>query len=154
LYCTGGIRCEKASAYFKHQGFSDVNQLLGGIIDYARQVKTEGLTPAFIGKNFVFDDRLGERITEDVIASCHQCGEPCDDHTNCANDDCHLLFIQCKSCREKFNGCCSTACSTIAALPAEEQVKLRRGKIKHDTLSVYKKSRVRPRINEMSLRPD
>jgi UPF0176 protein len=154
LYCTGGIRCEKASAYFKHQGFEDVNQLLGGIIDYARQVKAEGLEPAFIGKNFVFDDRLGERITNDVIAACHQCGQPCDDHTNCANDDCHLLFIQCPSCAEKFHGCCSEKCSTIAALPAEEQVKLRRGKMKHDTLSVYRKSRVRPRLGEMSLRQD
>ena len=154
LYCTGGIRCEKASAYFKHQGFEDVNQLLGGIIDYARQVKAEGLEPAFIGKNFVFDDRLGERITNDVIAACHQCGQPCDDHTNCANDDCHLLFIQCPSCAEKFHGCCSEKCCTIAALPAEEQVKLRRGKVKHDTLSVYRKSRVRPRLGEMSLRQD
>jgi len=151
LYCTGGIRCEKASAYFRHQGFNDVNQLLGGIIDYARQVKAEGLEPEFIGKNFVFDDRLGERITGDIISVCHQCGQPSDDHTNCANDDCHLLFIQCASCRDQYNNCCSDACSSIAALPFEEQVKLRRGKVKHDTLSVYKKSRVRPRLDEMTL---
>lgn len=146
LYCTGGIRCEKASAYFKHQGFEDVNQLLGGIIDYARQIKAEGLESEFIGKNFVFDDRLGERITNDVIAVCHQCGTACDDHTNCKNDDCHLLFIQCPSCREKYQGCCSEACASVHSLPEAEQKKLRRGKVKHDTLSVYKKSRVRPRL--------
>ncbi|HEX5001244.1 MAG TPA: rhodanese-related sulfurtransferase [Bacteroidia bacterium] len=151
LYCTGGIRCEKASAYFRHQGFTDVNQLLGGIIDYARQVKAEGLETEFIGKNFVFDDRLGERITGDIISVCHQCGQPSDDHTNCANDDCHLLFIQCAACRDKYHNCCSETCSAIAALPFEEQVTLRRGRVKHDTLSVYKKSRVRPRLDGMTL---
>ncbi|HQV00204.1 MAG TPA: rhodanese-related sulfurtransferase, partial [Bacteroidia bacterium] len=85
LYCTGGIRCEKAGAYFKQHGFTDVNQLHGGIIAYAAQIKEQGLTSKFIGKNFVFDDRLGERITEDVISKCHQCGQPCDTHTNCKN---------------------------------------------------------------------
>ncbi len=148
LYCTGGIRCEKASAYFKHHGFQDVNQLLGGIIDYHRQVKAEGLQSKFIGKNFVFDDRLGERISEDVIAKCHQCGETSDRHTNCANDDCHLLFIQCDSCAEKNKGCCSTECVDFIALPLEEQIRLRRGLPKHDAHSVYRKSRVRPRLNQ------
>ncbi|MFM8950019.1 MAG: rhodanese-related sulfurtransferase [Bacteroidota bacterium] len=141
LYCTGGIRCEKASAYFKHHGFKDVNQLLGGIIDYHRQIKAEGLESKFIGKNFVFDDRLGERITDDVIAQCHLCGSSCDDHINCANEDCHLLFIQCASCAEKLNGCCSEACKEVIALPLETRKSLRKGKIKTDTLSVYRKSR-------------
>ena len=63
MYCTGGIRCEKASAYFKHQGFKHVYQLEGGIINYAKQIKEEGIESQFIGKNFVFDHRLGERIT-------------------------------------------------------------------------------------------
>jgi UPF0176 protein len=143
LYCTGGIRCEKASAWFRHHGFSDVNQLHGGIIDYARQLKAEGLQPKFIGKNFVFDDRLGERITEDIISVCHQCGVPCDDHTNCANDDCHLLFIQCPACKAEMEGCCSERCKEIAALPIEEQRALRKNRIKQDTLSVYR-SRLRP----------
>lgn len=146
LYCTGGIRCEKASAYFKHYGFKDVNQLHGGIIEYARQVKREGLTSKFIGKNFVFDERVGERITEDVIAQCHQCGAVCDTHVNCANDDCHLLFIQCDACAEKMKGCCTQACMDIIALPIEEQRKLRKGRIKNDSLSVYK-SRLRPKLN-------
>ncbi|HET9487967.1 MAG TPA: rhodanese-related sulfurtransferase, partial [Chryseosolibacter sp.] len=105
LYCTGGIRCEKASAWMKHLGFRNVFQLDGGIIKYAQEVKERGLENKFIGKNFVFDERLGERITEDIIAVCHQCGKPCDDHTNCKNEGCHLLFIQCRECGEKYKGC-------------------------------------------------
>jgi UPF0176 protein len=124
MYCTGGIRCEKASAYLLHNGFTNVFQLDGGIIEYARKAKEEGLQLKFIGKNFVFDDRLGERITEDVIARCHQCGAPCDEHTNCANDACHLLFIQCKACAEKMEGCCSDACVVELHLPEEERGKL------------------------------
>lgn len=127
MYCTGGIRCEKASAYFKHQGFKNVYQLEGGIIEYARQVKAEGLESKFIGKNFVFDHRLGERITNDIIANCHQCGKPCDTHVNCANEACHLLFIQCEECAEKMHGCCSDACVDIIQLPVEEQKRLRQG---------------------------
>lgn len=148
LYCTGGIRCEKASAYLRHKGYEDVNQLHGGIIDYVRQVKAENLENKFIGKNFVFDERLGERITEDIISECHQCGAPCDNHTNCANDDCHLLFIQCDKCKEEMNGTCSAACKEIAALPIEEQRKMRKGKIKHDAHSVYK-SRLRPNLKDL-----
>jgi UPF0176 protein len=127
MYCTGGIRCEKASAWMKHQGFKNVFQLEGGIIKYAREVKEQGLENRFIGKNFVFDERLGERITEDVIAVCHQCGKTCDDHTNCKNDGCHLLFIQCEECAEKFNNCCSEECRDILQLPAEKQKEIRKG---------------------------
>ena len=94
MYCTGGIRCEKASAYFKHKGFQNVFQLEGGIIEYAKQVKQLGLENNFIGKNFVFDNRMAEEVGKQVIANCHQCGNPFDIHTNCANDACHLLFIQ------------------------------------------------------------
>jgi UPF0176 protein len=127
MYCTGGIRCEKASAWMKHQGFKNVFQLDGGIIKYAQEVKERGLENRFIGKNFVFDERLGERITEDIIAHCHQCGAPCDDHTNCKNDGCHLLFIQCKACAEKYKGCCSSECSDIMELPLEKQREIRQG---------------------------
>jgi UPF0176 protein len=127
MYCTGGIRCEKASAWMKHLGFKNVFQLDGGIIKYAQEVKEKGLENKFIGKNFVFDERLGERITPDVIATCHQCGAPCDDHTNCKNDGCHLLFIQCRECAEKYHGCCSTECSEIIQLPLEQQKALRKG---------------------------
>ena len=148
MYCTGGVRCEKASAYLKHHGFKDVNQLHGGVIDYVRQIKAEGLPSKFIGKNFVFDERVGERITDDVIAQCHQCGAPCDTHVNCANDDCHLLFIQCAACAEKMHGCCTPECMHIAALPVEEQRKLRKGRVKVDSLSVYK-SRLRPNLKDI-----
>ncbi len=127
MYCTGGIRCEKASAYFKHQGFKNVFQLEGGIIEYTRQIKEEGIESKFIGKNFVFDHRLGERITDDIIAQCHQCGKPCDNHTNCANDACHLLFIQCDECKAAMENCCSENCLETIHLPWEEQVELRKG---------------------------
>ena len=139
MYCTGGIRCEKASAYFKHKGFKNVYQLEGGIIEYARQVKVQELENKFIGKNFVFDERRGERISEDVIAQCHQCGAACDTHVNCVNEACHLLFIQCESCQEKMDQCCSTACQEIAALPLEEQRKLRKGQ--HNSNKIFKKGR-------------
>lgn len=125
MYCTGGIRCEKASAYLKHHGFKEVYQLEGGIIKYSHDAANKGLPNLFVGKNFVFDERLGERISEEVIARCHQCGNPCDDHTNCVNDACHILFIQCKSCAAKYRGCCSQKCTDFIQLSPEEQ-KLRR----------------------------
>jgi UPF0176 protein len=128
MYCTGGIRCEKASAYFKHQGFKNVFQLEGGIINYAKQLKEEGLESKFIGKNFVFDNRLGERITDDIISQCHQCGKPCDNHTNCENDGCHLLFIQCDDCKAAMENCCSTECLEITHMSLVDQVRLRTGK--------------------------
>ena len=127
MYCTGGIRCEKASAYFKHQGFKNVYQLEGGIIQYAKQIKEEGLESKFIGKNFVFDHRLGERITDDIVSQCHQCGKPCDNHTNCENEGCHLLFIQCDECKSAMENCCSTECQEIIHMSLVDQVKLRRG---------------------------
>jgi UPF0176 protein len=127
MYCTGGIRCEKASAWMKHKGFKNVFQLDGGIIEYARQVKANGLENKFIGKNFVFDERLGERISDDIISVCHQCGKPCDDHTNCKNDGCHLLFIQCGDCAAQYNQCCSVECKDIVALPADAQKEIRKG---------------------------
>lgn len=148
MYCTGGVRCEKASAFLKHHGFKDVNQLHGGIIDYVRQIKDEGLESKFIGKNFVFDQRVGERITNDVIAECHQCGKPCDNHTNCANEDCHLLFIQCDECKAKYMNCCTPKCMEIIQLPIEEQKKLRRGKQKKHAHAVYT-SRLRPNLKEL-----
>ena len=128
LYCTGGIRCEKASAYLKHHGFQNVYQLHGGIIDYKHQIEREGLTSKFKGKNFVFDERLSESISNEVIAKCHQCGEPFDVHTNCANVACNLLFIQCDKCKEKTHNCCSEECTHIALLPEDEQRELRKGK--------------------------
>ena len=127
MYCTGGIRCEKASAWFKHRGFPNVHQLEGGIIKYARDVKEQGIENKFKGKNFVFDERRGERITEEIVSVCHLCGTPADTHTNCANSACHLLFIQCDKCKEKLDNCCSSECQEIYHLPLEEQKELRKG---------------------------
>jgi UPF0176 protein len=139
MYCTGGIRCEKASAWLKHQGFPNVHQLEGGIIEYTRQVEQQKLDNRFLGKNFVFDERLGERISDDVVAQCHQCGAPCDVHTNCANTGCHLLFIQCDSCKSAFDGCCSNDCKEVLHQPEEVQRLFRAGK--DNGHMVFKKGR-------------
>lgn len=150
MYCTGGIRCEKASAYMLHKGFKNVFHLEGGIINYAQQVKQNGLESKFIGKNFVFDDRLGERITEDVIAKCHQCGKACDTHTNCKNNGCHLLFIQCEDCAVKYDGCCSTECHETIHLPIERQKQIRQGIDKGRNIFNKSKARLRPRPGDFN----
>lgn len=129
MYCTGGIRCEKASAYMKYKGYKNVYQLDGGIIEYARQAEKMGIPNKFLGKNFVFDERLGERISDDVVSTCHQCGKPSDDHTNCANDACHILFIQCPECKETYHGCCSIECSDFSLLSKEERRIQRRQRV-------------------------
>ena len=139
MYCTGGIRCEKASAWFKHKGFDNVHQLEGGIIKYANDCKEQGIENKFIGKNFVFDERRGERISDDIIAVCHQCGSPADTHTNCLNEACHLLFIQCDSCQEKLENCCSTECMEVNRLPQDVQKELRKGLDKSNM--IFKKGR-------------
>lgn len=142
MYCTGGIRCEKASAYMLHQGFENIFHVEGGIIEYARKAKEQGLPVKFIGKNFVFDERLGERITEDVISECHQCGAPCDTHTNCNNDGCHLLFIQCENCKAQYDGCCSAECTEEYHLPVEEQRARRTGR--ENGVKIFNKSKDHP----------
>jgi UPF0176 protein len=125
MYCTGGIRCEKASAYYLHKGFENVCMVDGGIIEYARQCKEKGLPVKYIGKNFVFDERMGERISEEIVSECHQCGKPCDTHINCANDACHILFIQCDECAEQYHNCCSEKCADFIQLPEEQREKLK-----------------------------
>lgn len=139
MYCTGGIRCEKASAYLKHKGFPNVYQLEGGIIKYTRDVRSEGLENKFVGVNFVFDERLAERVSDDVIARCHTCEAPFDVHTNCANPCCHILFIQCDECKVKYSNCCCDDCKATAALPEEEQRLLRKGKA--PARNVFRKGR-------------
>lgn len=142
MYCTGGIRCEKASAYMLHNGFKNVFHVEGGIIEYARKAKEEGLPVKFKGKNFVFDERLGERISDDILAHCHTCGKPCDTHTNCKNDGCHLLFIQCEDCATALEGCCSTDCVTEKNLPADEQRERRAGR--ENGVMIFNKSKDHP----------
>ena len=150
MYCTGGIRCEKASAYMLHNGFQNVFHLEGGIINYARQAREQTLESKFIGKNFVFDDRLGERITEDIIARCHLCGKPCDDHTNCHNNGCHLLFIQCKECANEFDRCCSKECKDTVHLPVERQKQIRKGIENGQNIFNKSKARLRPRLSPVN----
>jgi UPF0176 protein len=142
MYCTGGIRCEKASAYMLHNGFKNVFHVEGGIIEYARKAKEENLPLKFKGKNFVFDERLGERITEDILAQCHICGKPCDAHTNCKNDGCHLLFIQCEECASAYQGCCSAECRDEHNLPEEEQRANRAGR--ENGQKIFNKSKDHP----------
>lgn len=144
MYCTGGIRCEKASAWMKYQGFTRVAHVEGGIIEYVRKAREQGLPVRFIGKNFVFDARMGERISPDVIAHCHQCGAPCDSHTNCKNEGCHLLFIQCPACAEKYDGCCSEQCQQEHQLPEAEQRQRRAGR--ENAARIFNKSRQRLKL--------
>ena len=144
LYCTGGIRCEKASSFLINEGIKNVKQLQGGIIQYAHDIKKEGLESKFVGKNFVFDNRRGERISGDIISNCHQCGKKCDEHVNCNNEACHLLFIQCDECQKKYNGCCSDDCSNIYSLPYEKQKELRKGK--KNSNKIFKKGRFNQKV--------
>ncbi len=133
LYCTGGIRCEKASAYLKHQGFTNVSQLHGGIIDYARQLKAEGLKSNYLGQNFVFDERLAERITDDVVSTCMQCDAKSDRITNCHEATCNMLLVQCEACATKYADCCSPSCREIHQLPIEAQRAWRKGRSTRST---------------------
>lgn len=146
MYCTGGIRCEKASAYFLHNGFTNVFHLEGGIIEYVHKVKEKGLANKFKGKNFVFDNRLGEQISDEIISNCHQCGEKSDTHRNCENSACHLLFIQCEKCFEKLNGCCGEECFEITKLPLEKQKELRRDQHKQSKSFNNSQNRLRARF--------
>ena len=149
LYCTGGIRCEKASAYLKHHGFENVNQLHGGIIDYARQLNQDrSLENKFEGRNFVFDERRGERISKDIISSCHQCGEPHDVHVNCHNVNCNLLFIQCERCKKKYKKCCSLDCIEVLNMPIHKQKKLRKGKNNKKMYFSHKKVQLKLMTND------
>ena len=148
LYCTGGIRCEKASAYLKHNHFQDVNQLKGGIISYAEQIKEKNLKNKFKGKNFVFDARMGENITSDIISQCHQCNAPSNRHTNCNNQACHILFIQCKKCNIDLHGCCSKECHSIANKSIEEQKEIRKNPLQAAPLRQYQKG-TKPRLKDL-----
>lgn len=149
LYCTGGIRCEKTSAYLKHHGFADVSQLHGGIIDYTRQLQRNNtLENKFEGKNFVFDERLGERISNKIISNCHQCGTPSDSHINCKNVNCNLLFIQCEKCKKEHEGCCSPKCISLKKLPQEEQEEIRKGQQNKKRFHSHSKVDLRKAFNK------
>ena len=126
MYCTGGIRCEKASAYLRQHGFSDVRQLEGGILGYVRDIRNKGLPSRFHGRNFVFDGRLGEKVTDEILAQCFICGAPADEHQNCADTACHRLHIRCPACAERLQDCCSEDCLAAKQLPEDQHLERRR----------------------------
>ena len=107
-YCTGGIRCEKASAFLKENGFSKVYQLEDGILNYIKQFPDDH----FEGRCFVFDSRLsvnsGKKNKE--ITKCELCHAPCGEYANCSNVKCDKMFICCGSCKEKMQKACSKKC--------------------------------------------
>ncbi|WP_284443048.1 rhodanese-related sulfurtransferase [Buchnera aphidicola] len=110
MYCTGGIRCEKASAWMRFNGFKHIYHIKGGIIGYVHDARKNGLPVLFKGKNFVFDNRMGEKISDEIISFCKQCNQLSDTYVNCKYNSCHLLFIQCAKCSINFKNCCSSNC--------------------------------------------
>ncbi|MFW0871221.1 MAG: rhodanese-related sulfurtransferase [Patescibacteria group bacterium] len=120
LYCTGGIRCEKASAWMKHQGFRNVRHIKGGIISYRHQVEEEGIENKFRGTNFVFDERLGERIGEEPVSYCHLCNkQKTDQYYHCGYVPCHALHLACDKCHGAKHGYCSSRCRVLNSLPSK-----------------------------------
>ena len=110
IYCTGGIRCERASSYLKQEtGAKKVFQIQGGIHRYVEQYP-EGF---FRGKNYVFDGRVGVRINDDILGTCKLCDKPSDEYTNCKNAECNDHFIYCQNCIESYDNCCSKECMQL-----------------------------------------
>ncbi|KAI7893839.1 Rhodanese-like domain-containing protein [Mucor mucedo] len=123
MYCTGGIRCSVAGTYLKKKGYENVKMLKGGITAYGHYIKENQEKPSlFKGKNFTFDGRRGEPITNDVLTQCYHCGSSCDHVTNCVNNKCHLLFVQCETCKSKMKHTCSDHCHNV--LKGIEEYKL------------------------------
>ncbi|WP_348769345.1 rhodanese-related sulfurtransferase [Buchnera aphidicola] len=110
MYCTGGIRCEKATSWMIFNKFKNVYHIKGGIIGYVNQAKKNKLPILFKGSMFVFDNRISEKISKDIISFCKQCNQPSDNYVNCCFSLCHLLFIQCNNCSINFKNCCSIDC--------------------------------------------
>lgn len=111
-YCTGGIRCEKFSGFLLQEGFKNVYQLHGGIINYSKDPEVKGRL--FDGKCYVFDERIAVRTNfteeEKIISTCHFCRTPTDRFVNCAHLDCHSRFFSCESCEKTHRRSCSKAC--------------------------------------------
>lgn len=106
-YCTGGIRCEKLTAFLKDEGFEDVYQLHGGIVTYAKDPVVQG--EGFDGDCFMFDDRLSVPVGKPV-SRCEECGEPCARYVNCSNVDCNRLYFLCQECEDHRGVACSESC--------------------------------------------
>lgn len=110
MYCTGGIRCERASAYLKSKGVAqEVYQLKGGIHRYLEQYPDGH----FRGKNYVFDGRVTIATNEDILTTCDSCGITCDEYTNCMNALCNNQYICCSACLQALKNCCSTQCMEL-----------------------------------------
>lgn len=111
MYCTGGIRCELASAYLQEKNIAkEVMQLDGGIITYAQQFGSQGF---FKGKNYVFDGRVAVPVTSDILTNCDLCNEACDEYTHCLNASCNKQFICCPSCLDLLHNMCSHTCLNL-----------------------------------------
>ncbi|CAN5139806.1 hypothetical protein BH09DEP1_BH09DEP1_2270 [soil metagenome] len=110
MYCTGGVRCERASAYIKSKGVAqEVYHIKGGVHKYVEEFPNG----FFKGKNYVFDGRTAVKITDDILANCFVCQQPCDDYNNCMFARCNRHFIGCNQCMERLDNTCSTECQLI-----------------------------------------
>jgi len=115
MYCTGGIRCERASAYLKSKGVAqEVYQIEGGIHRYVEQFP-DGF---FRGNNYVFDNRVAVKVNDDILGQCDVCEMPCDEFTNCLNASCNKHFIGCDACITKLQNTCSLTCMELVATSA------------------------------------
>lgn len=110
MYCTGGIRCEIASAYLKKEGFQEIYQLQGGIIHYINEMQNSSTPSKYKGSVYVFDERMAEATNREKMGKCYQCDAAHSAHSNCGYIRCHGLIIQCPSCAEKYQNCCSVEC--------------------------------------------
>jgi len=110
MYCTGGIRCERATAYLNEKNIAKkVYQINGGIHRYVEQYP-DGF---FRGKNYVFDGRIALKVNDDILGKCLHCNKPCDDYHNCLNAQCNKHFICCSICIEQLNKTCSEHCKAL-----------------------------------------
>lgn len=109
-YCTGGIRCEKLTAWMLGEGFENVWQLEGGIVSYGRDPSVRG--EGFEGLCFVFDERIAVPVSlaPDAITPCRACGSMTSRYVNCLNVECNLLMPVCESCQGASEDCCSEDC--------------------------------------------
>lgn len=110
MYCTGGVRCELATAYLKTKGVAqEVYQIKGGIHCYVEKYP-DGF---FRGKNYVFDGRVTVKVNDDILGTCDNCGVACDEYTNCFNAECNRHYISCKKCLKDLNNTCSPECKNL-----------------------------------------
>lgn len=135
MFCTGGIRCERASAYLKSKGVArSVSQIKGGIHCYVEQFP-DGF---FRGKNYVFDGRIAVKVNDDVLGTCAICRVSCDEYTNCLNASCNEHFIGCPACIQKFANTCGQECMELLQT---KQVEARPTRINTKSCDINSESR-------------